>query len=355
MGREFTYYGVSSDGMSLMLPFFGVSSCAVNIIRADNLNSTGKIQACNVIPKVYAYDSELYLIDGVQRMYGFPSVDQSFYGAGTVWPLSTATAAKETITGRALSITGGPLFASNYTVQRLYNKSFAVPPNATVTDNVAGLICVQDGGGAAWSLEAWVFRVVAGTAYFYLESNAGITAYMGFYIDSAGHIGISGVGFTGTGLASVGTVPMNQWSHIVVAFDGASHVTFTINDVPGAALAYTHGGGVAGNAMVQINPNTGFNYIQSLAIYAYDVLAWQIDRHYRLITGVDYDIGGVWESGLMGQGASAQVIFGNGGIPNESPSASTISTMFLPLQGIGRILFMNGVYQWEIHTEESDV
>jgi hypothetical protein len=355
MAREVTYYGQSKNGDFLFLPFYGVSSCAVNIIRADNTDGTGDIQALNVIPKLYAYDSQLYNFDNPSAVYGFPTADQSVLQGGYFFALSTGGAPRESLSGRLLTLTGGNITAGNYTVARLQGKYMHVPPTVIVTDVAAPILTPLENAGSPWAVSAWVFRTGATFANVYVEANTGITNYFQLGIQTTGALTIGT--HTGIKLTSTNLVPLNAWTHIAYVYTG-TQVIFYVGGNGVAPVAYAHQTGLTGqDRRILNNGATGVLYTQSLAVFGHTLAAGQVNRQFYEIFGNDFYSGGAFSQGAaMSQGGSFQVVYTNGVIPQSlAPNTSLVSAV-LPLQGIGLIRFLGtsttSVYSWEIHAEE---
>lgn len=357
MGREATYYGRLSqqNGNALFLPFYGVSSCAVNITRVDNANAAGEIYAQNIIPKVWDYDATIFQQDAPFALYGFPLVNQPGDPAINLF-LSTASVAKEEISGAAVTLNGGNLQGSNLPVTRLQGKSFMVPPAVSAVDTTNFPISGNENAGGAWSVEGWLFRSAAtAAANVYMETNVAQTNYLRILMSAAGVLSLN---VNGVNLWTAGTaIPTNTWTHFAVVSNGTQIIYYQAAIAP-VTTAYAHATGLA-PAQTGLNMNAaGQHYSANFAVYRYAISAAIYNRHDLFVSSNDYFSGGVLnQGGTIGQGGSVQIVYANNAAPSFSNPGVGVWAMVLPLQGIGliRAMLNPAEYVYEVHTEELDV
>lgn len=106
-------------------------------------------------------------------------------------------------------------------------------------------ISVADTAGSAldftnnFTLEAWIYPTSVANAInqIFIKNNAN-TNYYGIFIDNAQKLACQISGTTANGLTSVGTIPLNQWTHVACSYDGA-YMRLYLNGVLDSAIAST--------------------------------------------------------------------------------------------------------------------
>jgi hypothetical protein len=354
MAREATYFGRLNPGDFLFLPFYGVSSCAVNLMRVDNLNSTGDYYAGVVIPKVYDYDKMVVIHDAAQLVYGFPRISPQPGDPPFGFSASTAAVMKEAVSGRTCTLGGTPTL-SNLPVQRLWGNNYMIGPGCSIGDTGA-VIAALENAGSAWTVEFWVNRQVASAARIYSEFNAGPTTSFDLTVNAGGTISLqkNGASYftTAYGLGSF------TWTHIVVVSNG-TQILLYVNGALQSTTAYTHATGLGATATNAINfGGSSMGYVSNLYVYNYALGASRVGQHYDEIAGLDYYSGSVlFSAGNLGQGWSGSFVFSNNALPfaTATNALSLPVGSTLPLQGIGRIRIFSMVCVYEIHTEELEI
>lgn len=350
MARDGNYQGYLKHGDVLTLPFYNIDSASVFIERIDANDSTGQVTVRNIVPKSYTYDSHVLYLDVPIAMYGFPTANQiaRVPMAPFSLPLSTSTVAKESLSGRTLALSGGPLIFSNYGASRLGGYSLMVPPTVQATDTVAGVIAPLDNGGVSWAMDAWVFRSAASVSTLWLEANAGLTSYFQIFFDATGHLNISHSGITA--YTSGQSVTTGTWVHVALAYDG-TNVTSYVNGIAGTPVAYTHGA-YTSLSQVRLNHNaSNAHYTQSLALYNSSMNTEVFARHYREITdsggspgdfGPSVTLGTLATIGLYG---GVTYLFSNAVAPYSflKDSLGNVLSVTLPLLGVAQIQVSSSV------------
>lgn len=371
MSRENNQQGFLKPASSIIFPLYNVESANMIITRMDSRDSTGELYLQNLIMKQYTAPQEVMLFDIPTVSYDFTvSAANTAYGVPGYFP-STGANPVESISGRALAVTNGPLVAGNFSTGRFTGKYFVVGNTQTTLDSPVGAppIIAQENAGLGWSVSFWILRQNNVSApNVYMESNVGNTQYFAIQMATNGTFNIfhsGAIAYT----TPIGTaLSLFVWHHCVFTYDGTNIRFYLDGTLAAGPTAYTRATGVSAS-QIWVNFGAGGQCsIQNAAAYTNVLTAGQVSRQWFDLTTTivgdngtlindAYSGGVLTQGGTIGQGWSGYISWTNALLPNHTNPSTGFDAFSLPLVGCAWVRNVSNtaeyVYELKVHEKES--
>jgi hypothetical protein len=337
-----TIGGRGGTGDLLFLSGFNVERIVATCYKMD-AGTVGQLYAINDILN-YFQPLALAKHDDVPKLYfGF-------------FPPDTGASAHESITGAALTITGGAqgvVMPHTFGPQR-YRSSWGFLHGASAGALGSGnnWLNFSEANNQPWTWMGWVYYVGSANAEMYAETNVAATVNLVFSLFTTGAIVAQHTGGGTASLASgAGIIPINSWFHLGITWN-AGTLTVFVNAVSVFSGAWVRAT-VIGNDALRLNGfGNGNCFLSGVEIYNNMAMnADDLQRHIDYVN-VELAVGGfVAGTANLGRHGTGTVIFSNDIVPGFDSASYTVR---MPLTAINLIQSLAGVYLASIDTWERE-